>query len=136
MRTSRPSELPRSRRKVNPVDFVISPIAIACLAAAAGAAIAVSVTLRFIRDRDVLGRKLRKTERTLDKIRKEIAKSEGRIEQLTKEVQMLKPLHDKLSAYHETLMEMQLEAERRAMKEAEDDEEARESERRRRRLGR
>ena len=109
-------------------------LAIACLVVAGAAAVVVSVMIRFVRDRDKLGRKLRKTERALEKIRAQVAEKRGTIKQLQEEVAMLAPLEEKLRIYYDVLMEVQVEEERRAMEEEETTTKEREREERRRRL--
>ena len=92
---------------------------IASLVVAVSAAMGVSVVLRFIRDRDALDRKLRKVDRQLQKLRDEIAAKQGRIQELQAAVDMLKPLEAHLRAYHEQLLELHVEQERKAMQEGE-----------------
>ena len=104
------------------VDLLFRIEILASLVVAAAAAMGVSVVLRFIRDRDVLGRKLKKTDRQLQKLRQEIAAKQGRIKELQSEVEMLKPLEAHLRAYHEQLLELQSEQERREMLEGEKEE--------------
>ena len=116
------------------LDLLLSPIVIASLAGAAAAAISVSVIFGFIRDRDLLGKRLRKSERALEKIRSEIADRQTRIKQLLEEVAALLPVELELREYHESLMTMQLEAEREALQKAGSDEAESEHEKRRRRL--
>ena len=101
------------------VELLFKVEVLASLVVAASAAIGVSVVRRFIRDRDVLDRKLKKTDRQLQRLRKEIAAKQGRIKELQSEVEMLKPLEARLRAYHEQLVELQSEQERKEMQEGE-----------------
>ena len=102
------------------LDLILSPIVIASLAGAAAAAISVSVIYGFIRDRDLLDKRLRKSERALEKVRSEIADRRIRIQQLMEEVAALRPVEQKLREYYESLVTMQLEAEREALQEGRD----------------
>lgn len=105
------------------VDLLFRIEILASLVVAAAAAMGVSVVLRFIRDRDVLGRKLKKTDRQLQKLRQEIAAKQGRIKELQSAVEMLKPLEAHLRAYQERLLELQSAQERREMLKGEEEEE-------------
>ena len=116
------------------MDSILSIEAIACLVVAGAAAVGVSVVLGYIKDRDGLALRLRKTERQLEKIRSEIAGRQERIKQLTEEVEMLQPIERELSDYYDSLVEIQLEAERREMDEQEKDQAVRDREDRRRRM--
>ena len=80
---------------------------IACLVVAGSAAIGVSVVSGYSRDRVPLGKKLRKTERQLEKLRNHIAEKQGAIKQLQAEVEALQPPYDQLLAYHEDLLGIQ-----------------------------
>jgi len=120
------------------LDMLLSVAALACLLIAASAALAVAVVLKYIRDHDKLGRTLRKTERTLGKVRDQMAAKQKRILQLQQEIAVLRPQEERLSSYYDTLVELQTEAERAAMTEeanakVKDDDEV-EQERRRRLL--
>ncbi|MFH1569261.1 MAG: hypothetical protein ABIL09_14800 [Gemmatimonadota bacterium] len=92
---------------------------LASLVVAGSAAMAVSVVFRFIRNRDALDGKLKKADRLLQKLRKEIASKEGRIKELQEAVALLKPQEAHLRAYHEQLLELKVEQERKATKEGE-----------------
>ena len=116
------------------LDLLLTPIVIGSLVGAAAAAISVSVVFGFIRDRDLLGKRIRKTERALEKVRSQIADRQIRIQQLIEEVEALQPVERELREYHESLVTMQLEAEREALQEAETDAAESEHEKRRRRL--
>ena len=115
------------------LDQLLSPIVIAAVTVAGFAAISVSVTSGFIRDRDLLGMRLHKTERALKKVQSEMADRQIRIKQLIKEVEALQPVERELREYYESLMRLQMAAEREAMQKAETDEAEREREKRRRR---
>ena len=116
------------------LDHLLSPIVIAGLAGTGAAALSVSVVFGFIRDRDLLDKKLRKSERALEKIRSEIADKQIRIQQLMAEVEALQPEEREVREYYESLMRMKMAAEREALQEAETDEAQSEEEKRRRRL--
>ena len=116
------------------LDHLLSPIVIAGLAGTAAAALSVSVVFGFMRDRDLLDKRLRESERALKKVRSEIADRQIRIKQLIEEVEALQPVEQELREYHASLMAMQLTAEREAMQEAESDEAEKEREKRRRRI--
>ncbi len=109
------------------LDQLLSPIVIASVTIAGFAAISVSVTHGFIRDRDLLDKKLHETERALKKVQKEMADRQIRIKQLIKEVEALQPVEQELREYYESLMRMQMAADREALQEAE-------AEKRRRRM--
>ena len=119
-------------------DMVLSIEALACLLIAAAAALGVGVVLKYIRQRDQLQPRLRKTERTLEKMRSRITAKQELIRQLQQEIAVLRPQEERLSSYYDTLVELQTEAERAAMTEeakanAKDEDEV-EQERRRRRV--
>ncbi len=116
------------------LDQLLSPIVIAGLAGTAAAALSVSVVFGFIRDRDLLDKRLRKSARALEKIRSEIADRQTRIKQLMEEVEALQPVERELREYYESLMRMQMAAERAALQEAETDEAESEEAKRRRRM--
>ena len=99
------------------MDALFSTEVIACLLIAGASAFAISVVLRFRPDRDRLDRNLRKTERALERIQKQIAARQGRIKQLKEEVAALVPVHHRLQAYHEELLQIQVEEERKALEE-------------------
>ena len=94
------------------MSALLSIEVIACLVVAAATAFAVSVVLKYIRARDELNRKIRQSERALEKLRKQIAVKQGTIKQLQEEVAMLVPLHHNLQKYHDELLGIQLEKER------------------------
>ena len=104
------------------LDQLLSPIVIGAVAVAGFAAISVSVTSGFIRDRDLLNMRLHKTERALKKVQSEMADRQIRIKQLIKEVEALQPVERELREYYESLMRMQIAAEREALQEAATDE--------------
>ena len=83
------------------LDLLFSKEIIACIVVAGSAAIGASVGMRFMRDRDKLGRKLKKTARALEKIRDEVARRQGTIKQLQEEVAMLAPIGEKLRGYYD-----------------------------------
>ena len=93
---------------------------IACLVVAGSAAIGVSVVSGYSRDRVPLGKKLRKTERQLEKLRNHIAEKQGAIKQLQAEVEALQPPYDQLLAYHEDLLGIQMAEDRRVAAEEEE----------------
>ena len=101
------------------MDLLLTPTVIAYLVVAGAAAFAVSALFSYVRDRGKLGSILAKTERALGKIREQIAEKQGRIKPLQEEVPMLMPLHRQLQSYYDELMAIHLEAERKAMQEAE-----------------
>ena len=119
-------------------DMLLSIEALACLLIAAAAALGVGVVFKYIRHRDQLQPRLRKTERTLEKMRSQITVKQELIRQLQQEIAVLRPQEERLSSYYDTLVELQTEAERAAMTEeakaeANDEDEV-EQERRRRRV--
>ncbi len=116
------------------LDQLLSPIVITGLCGSFAAAISVSVIFGFIRERDLLDERVRETERALKKIQSEIADRQIRIKQLMEEVEALQPVERELREYYESLMRMQIAAEREALQEAETDEAEREREKRRRRM--
>lgn len=99
------------------LDALLSFPVICSLIVSGCAAFLVSVVTRFIRDRDKLAVTMHKAESALDRIRRQIALKEGMIRQLQEEVALLRPVHDRLSAYYEQLSELQLEMERKDLKE-------------------
>ena len=116
------------------LDQLLSPIVIAGLAGAGAAALSVSVVFGFIRERDLLDKRLRKAGRDLDKIQSQIADRQIMIKQLIEEVEALQPVEQELREYHASLMSMHLTAEREAMQKAETEEADKEREKRRRRV--
>ncbi len=101
------------------LDNLLSPIVIAGIAGAGAAALSVSVIFGFIRERDLLDERVRNTERALKKIQSEIANRQIRIKQLKEEVHELQSVFWETREYHESLMRMQMAAEREALQEAE-----------------
>lgn len=97
------------------LDIFFSTPVISCLLVAACAAFGVSVVVRFMPDKRKLDNTMQRAEKALQKLRTEIATKEATIQQLQSEVEMLKPLHDRLSNYHEDLTQMRLDLERKDM---------------------
>ena len=102
------------------IDLLLRAEVLTLLVVAATAAIVVSVVIRFTRDRDGLSRRVKKVDKQLQRLRKEIAAKQGRITELQSAVEMLKPLEASLNAYYEQLMRLQLEQERKDMQEGKD----------------
>jgi septal ring factor EnvC (AmiA/AmiB activator) len=108
-------------------DILFSLPVLACLLVAGCAAFGVSVVTRFLPDKAKFNRSLTRAEKELEKLRKQIASKEAMIKQLLAEVEMLKPVHERLDGYHEQLTQMRLELERKDFSEGDrktdDDEE-------------
>ena len=100
-------------------DSLLKPEILACVLVAGAGAFGVSVVLRYIRERDKLDRVRKEADRTLVRVRKEIAEKQARIKQLEEELKMLRPLHERLSRYSEQLQQLQLEQERKKVTEDE-----------------
>lgn len=99
------------------VDILFSTPVISCLLVAGCAAFAVSVVVGFIPDKRKLDHTMTRAEKALQKLRNEIASKEAAITQLQSEVDMLRPLHERLNLYHEDLTQMRLDLERKDLAE-------------------
>ena len=98
-------------------DLIFTIEVVTCLAVAAAAAFVLSALMQYVRDRDKLTLKIRRVEKQLEKTRKAIARRKAAIEELRAEVEMLTPVHDRLKNYHEELLQIQLQEEKRIMEE-------------------
>lgn len=103
------------------LDNLLTAEVITCLVVAAAAALALSALMRYVKDRDKLAPQIRRADKQLARTRKIIAKKKAAIEKLQAEVGMLMPVHDRLQNYHEELLQMQLQEEKRLMDEQKDD---------------
>ncbi|MDA0334514.1 MAG: hypothetical protein O2782_05055 [bacterium] len=99
------------------VELLFSTPVISCLLVAASAAFGVSVVVSFVPDRRKLDHTMSRAEKALAKVRHEISTKEATIAQLQSEVAMLRPVHDRLSNYHEDLTQMRLDLERKQLAE-------------------
>ena len=92
------------------LDLLFTTEVICCLLVAGAVAFGISIVMAFIRDRDKLGRRLKKAERQLEKLRKQIARKRAKVKELTEEVKMLSPLEEKLREYYDLINVLRLAA--------------------------